>query len=441
MNSFQALGTFGFELEFLMLFRESGSQASLAFKGKDSDQTLKHPPEEPSGLTGIGDGDHTIHMKRIHYFGAEVAKKLADAGTATVYREKSHPKDDKPLNPDDEEAELGSFDDFRYGAYKENTIVPEDTMIWTDPAASGKRMAVRPETPEGHFWLGFEFVSKAYRYRDFESTKSDLEILCRTLRGNYFVSVNAGKDSKSASSRCGTHVHWGLGGRQYDLSTVKRVLTLMWMAEDKLMDLHASWRQDANKYVALLRRGANMAIDNTPKLPNWIGNLGEGEWMHEMDQNVPLGDQHNPKLQWIWRAETVDDLAMLIGEPKKLRRGSIGIMELLPAASDFAGKVRRSQLNTIEFRHMQGSLDPALIAAWIAVTAEIMSQCISLTPKDFKGLLQHISESVSIKGLTVQELLSALGVKPDVCNVFKSFDQHRLDHEADPKVSVFLPEL
>ncbi|KAI1645343.1 uncharacterized protein F4817DRAFT_343683 [Daldinia loculata] len=307
-------------------------------------------------------------------------------------------------------------------------------------------MAVRPQTPPGHFWLGFEFVSKAYRYHDFDIMKSDFDSTCRTLRANYLVSVNAGKDSGPASSRCGTHIHWGLSGAEYDLITVKRILTLMWVVEENLMGLHASWRQLANKYAALLQTGTNMATDNAPKLPSWIEDLGKGIWVYEMEQNVPPSVRESlhrdkPKVQWLWRAETVEDLAMLVGEPNKSRRASIGLMELLPATSNFPGKVRRSQLNTIEFRHMQGSLHPTLVAAWIEVTAAIMQPCVDLSPNQFRDLLNDVAIYLSSENSTVQGLLNKLGVSREACGLFEEYDQRRLDEEADPEISMFLAEL
>ncbi|KAI1212397.1 uncharacterized protein F4807DRAFT_457893 [Annulohypoxylon truncatum] len=441
---FSDVGTFGFELEFLVYLSESNI-TQLNPKPGEASQPFQQTLQEPYDLAKRGNGDHELHMKRLHHFGVEIADKLTEAGIPTAYREKGHPKDDDAPKLDQEDARLGSFDEFRYSSYKQCTIVPEETMIWTDPK-NGKRMAVRPETEDGHFWLGFEFVSKVFRYRDFEPMKLELETVCKTLRAKYSVSINAGKDSVHGSSRCSVHVHWGISGKEYNLLTVKRVLTLMWVTEDSLMDLHATWRGDARKYAALLQHGTNMAVDNTSKLPDWIDNLDNGDWRHEMEQNVPTEVRNSlhmnkAKIQWIWRAETVDDLVMLVGEVKKSRRASVAITELLPAASDFAGKVRRSQLNTIEFRHMQGSLNPALTTAWIDVTASIMRRCIDLSAQEFRSFIEDVSTCVSDKNLTVYYLLNKLGVGRETCNVFRSFDQEYLDKEADSRISVFLPEL
>ncbi|KAI1104198.1 hypothetical protein F4804DRAFT_201608 [Jackrogersella minutella] len=443
LNRFSDIATFGFELEFLVYFRESNITPPLQFKDEKFGRSPQQISEEPYASVKSGNDDYELHMKRLHYFGREIASKLDEAGIVTVYREKGHPKDGETLNVDNLGPTLGSFDEFCYGSYKKSTVVPEETMIWSDPV-NGKRMAVRPETEDGCFWLGFEFVSKAYRYPDLESMKSELKIICRTLRANYSVSINAGRDSIHGSSRCGVHVHWGLSGSEYNLLTVKRVITLMWVAEEMLMTLHATWRRDARKYAALLQQGTNMAIDNVSKLPSWIDHLGKGSWSHEMQQNVPTTvqgslHQNKPKAQWIWRAETMDDLVMLVGEAVKSRKASLAITELLPAASNFTGKSRRSQLNTIEFRHMQGSLHPALIAAWIEVTAAIMRRCFDMSPREFTSVLEDVAACVADRNSTIGNLLDKLGVASETSSIFKTFNQQRLDQEADSKIAVFLP--
>ncbi|KAI0887171.1 uncharacterized protein GGS22DRAFT_178382 [Annulohypoxylon maeteangense] len=435
---FSDVGTFGFELEFLVYLSESNTKTREAIP---SDQQAL---QEPYDSLNIGGGDHELHVKRLHHFGAEIAAKLTEAGIATAYKEKGHPKVDDAPKLNQEDARLGSFDEFCYSSYKKCTIVPEETMIWTDP--NKNRMAVRPETEKGHFWLGFEFVSKVYQYRDLHSMKLQLETVCKELRANYSVSINAGKDSMHGSSRCSVHVHWGVSGKEYSLLSVKRILTLMWVTEDTLMGLHATWRRDAKKYSALLQQGTNMAADKVSNLPGWIDNLGKGDWSDEMEQNIPARvrdslHENKPKVQWIWRAGTIDDLVMLVGEVNKSRRASVAITELLPADSDFTGKVRRSQLNTIEFRHMQGSLNPALVSAWIEVTASIMRRCIDMSAQDFTSFMEDISACVSNKNSSVQDLLDQLGIAPEIRSIFRSFDQKYLDKEADSRSSVFLPGL
>ncbi|KAI5928476.1 hypothetical protein F4810DRAFT_717068 [Camillea tinctor] len=446
---FYSTATFGFEIEFLVLFKEYGTSAPWVVKeGEDNGRIRKPVLEEPHDFNET-ESEHELHMSRLHYFGNQIARELTEAGVVAKYREKGHPTDDGFPNLKSDDSKLGPFDGFCYNAYRTTTIVPEETMIWTDPNMKGARMLVRPESPQGYFWLGFEIVSHAYRHRDFRSAQEDLMTICKTLRSKYMISINAGKDSEIGSSRCGIHIHWGLSGQQYKLLHIKRLLTLMWMTEEDLMGLHATWRQSAFKYAALLRRQTNMALDKGDALPRWLGDLDTGTpapWRTEMELNIPRPIweslyQNKPKVQWLWRADEVEDLAKLIGESKMSRKAAIGITELLPANSKFSGKVRRSCLNTIEFRHMQGSLCPELIAAWVEVTGKMVEICVRSSADDFKQFLEKVRVYALDKDWSAYTLLGILGVEENASRVFKEHNQHRLDEEADSDKTLFLPPL
>ncbi|KAI1494796.1 hypothetical protein F5X96DRAFT_693210 [Biscogniauxia mediterranea] len=425
---FHSTATFGFELEFLVLFKEYGTTAPWVFKEGEDDSKIQKPfPEEPHDFSGT-ESEHELHMKRLHYFGNEIAKALTEAGVVAEYRSKGHPTEDNLSDLQPNDAKLGPFDEFCYNAYRTTTTVPEETMIWTDPAMDGARMLVRPECPQGH----------AYRRRDFKSAEEDLMAICKILRSKYMISVNAGKDSHIGSSRCGIHIHWGLSGQQYKLLHVKRLLTLMWMTEDDLMGLHATWRQQTN-----------MALYKADALPRWLDDVDLGapaSWRDEMELNVPRPiweslHQNNPKIQWLWRTEEVEDLAKLIGEGNMSRKAAIAITELLPAGSKFSGKVRKSCLNTIEFRHMQGSLCPELIAAWIEVTGKMVEICVRYSAEDFTNFLEKVRVCAVDKEWSAYSLLEILGVEEGVNGVFKEHNQERLDEEADSDKRLFLPPL
>ncbi|KAI1505458.1 hypothetical protein F5X99DRAFT_429696 [Biscogniauxia marginata] len=433
-DSFEHMATFGFELEFLALFKEYGTLEPWVFKeGEEPNQTRKLFPEEPRYLGYVG-SEHELHMKRLHYFGKQIAELLTEAGVAVKYREKGHPNDDRVSGLEANDAKLGHFNEFCYDAYKTATVVSEETMIWTDPAVNGRRMSVRPNIQQGYFWLGFEIVSRAYQYRDFASAEEDLATICKTLRSKYIISVNAGRESETDSSRCATHVHWGLSGQPYELLHIKRLLTLLWVAEEELMGLHATCRQSMSKYAALLRKQTNMAMDKTGALPGWFNNIDTGtsaSWREEMEMHVPRLvweslHRGKPKVQWLWRADGVEDLARLVGESKASRKAAVGITELLPANFKFVGKVRKSRLNTVEFRHMQGSLCPELVVAWIEVTGKIVEICSRYSPEDFKNLLKEVMSCIAEKESTAYDLLGVLGIGEGLRSIFKVHDQKRL---------------
>ncbi|KAI0025009.1 hypothetical protein F4780DRAFT_489712 [Xylariomycetidae sp. FL0641] len=444
-HRFVTQGTFGFELEFLALFKKPGAIGPWVFSDHDNNNGLSSRtiPEEPTELGNDGT-EHDVHMRRLYHFGAEMAKRITEAGVETQFRRKGHPVDASLAGGEANDTPLGEFRNNCYEFYTTTTIVPEDTMIWTDPDIP--RKLVRPDAPAGYFWLGFEVVSKVYPAAERTAAEGDIGIISRALRENYLVSLNAGKDSPAGSSRCAVHVHWGLGGRPYRLLAIRRLLTLLWVAEGELMALHATWRQSAPKYAALLRRGTNMGTaGNARALPRWApdADLGTGPWSEEMERNVPASVREalhdgRAKARWLWRAESAQELAMLVGDAQRSRKAAVGIVETLPADASFAGKSRASQLHTLEFRHMQGSLDAARVGAWVRVTGRVVQACVELPAEAFKKLLERAERCVRDETSSVYELLGVLGVEPETCDVLKRHSQTLLDEQACTENGVFL---
>ncbi|CAJ2506103.1 Uu.00g002330.m01.CDS01 [Anthostomella pinea] len=442
-ESFRGKATFGFELEFLALFKEFGTKTP--WEGGDGTQCTQPILEEPPDINKTG-SDHELHMRRLHHFGGIIAQKLTEAGMYAEYREKGHPSADEVEGQPADDVKLGPFRGYRYTAYENTTVIPEETMIWTDPLVDGRRMLVRPAAQEGYFWLGFEVVSKAYLWQERQRAEAHLERTCRVLRANYRLSVNTGITSVKDSSRCSVHIYWGIRGLPLPLHNLKRLLTLLWVAEAKLLDLHATWKQEAIKYAAPLQKRTNMAMDKTDMLPSWVDedDAHAAPWRDEMERNVPpfvSQALHNgkAKVPWLWRAETVEDLAKLVGESDRSRKAAIAVTEHLPPQSEFWGKVRKSQLNTVEFRHMQGSLEPELVAAWIHVTARITEVCVDFDADEFHDLLGKVANCVDHGGPTaVYKLLDVLGVQRAVSQVFESHNQDKLDEEAKPEKAMFL---
>lgn len=244
---------------------------------------------------------------------------------------------------------LGQLVDGIYTGYKDViTISEEESHMWYQNATEeARRGPLKPNVREGFTPVTIEIASRVYRLDEFETAEREIETICQTIRENFNVFVNRGK----APRRCGTHIHWGCG-REWTDEEVKKLLSFTWSFEDQLMDLHASWRRDSAmaNYVALLRHHTTLAKQIRR------GQAGIDFNALQPRQRQILSDQ---AMRTIWAAQSKRELVAL-SSPNKVR-GAIGLQEILPVGSDL--KVRNSQLNTIEFRHMQGSLDPENISA------------------------------------------------------------------------------
>jgi hypothetical protein len=244
---------------------------------------------------------------------------------------------------------LGQRVDGIYTGYKDIiTISEEESHMWyQNTVEEARRGPMKPNVQEGFTPITVELASRVYRLDEFETAQREIESICRIVRANFNVFVNRGK----APRRCGTHIHWGCG-REWAADEVKRLLSFMWSFEDTLMDLHASWRRESAMahYVALIRHHTTLAKQ-----------MRRGQTGLDFNALLPRQRQllRDQATRTIWAAQSKRELVAL-SSPSRVR-GAIGLQEILPVGSDL--KVRNSQLNTIEFRHMQGSLDPGNISA------------------------------------------------------------------------------
>lgn len=350
-----------------------------------------------------------------------------------------------------------------FDAYAKHwTLSQEESLMYHDKGREDKM----PLQHAGVFWwCGFEVASEVFPGIDEGETK--IRLFCSALRQNFDVAVNLGRGKR----RPGVHVHWSRRGGFSDLA-IRKLLTVMWVIEDSLMDLHASWRygEDGRGYASRLRDNSILSLTedevvdfnlNIQKLPSYteamkiMENTLHGD-MHDEDEfrrYVPAPDSNTPSLRddehikRIWRAKTMKDIVELsCCRDGKYLRGAIGLQETLPWDSEHQHmKIRSSQLNTIEFRHMQGSLDPDNIMAWVKVTERIIQVCVPTitTDSEYKRILgglwgytQQGGQSRHILGM-----LDIMGVDDaEALEFFKKKPQSILDDEWDPdKTDLFLP--
>ncbi|KAK8091513.1 hypothetical protein PG997_001874 [Apiospora hydei] len=290
-----------------------------------------------------------------------------------------------------------------------------------------------------------------------------IESILTALTRTYPVSINAGADvwykppakrkstakALRAESRCGTHIHVGAEGVleyleapedpespspafQAALSmtmskrifAAKKILTLYWLIEPEIQQLHASWRSKDMRYSGLLREHTNLAYyfslkkdEEKPLHPyhkyEEEKNLAANHYdkakfdkelegiskthqipASELEQHEKLAARVLNKLTktksgtagdreaiaTIWKARSMDQLAWLCSNHFGNRRGSLCLHQLLPWNSDFAGGAVREpkrRIGTVEYRYMQASLDPEAVLAWADVVIKMTEPCVT----------------------------------------------------------------
>lgn len=255
-------------------------------------------------------------------------------------------------------------------------------------------------------------------YKDLDFFERDLQKVCDRIRNRFPVSINCGRKY----SRSSTHVHVGRSGKwdpddedlPFDLLEAKKMATAMYMLEPSLMTLHASWKQNYHRYAARLRGYTNLEgfceQERAPEV-DWkaeLAGLGpfdpspgpENEAFTRKDFRLDdrqrqLMESYSPTtespyvaaLGMIWGADDMTQLAWLLSCREGARRGAFSLHGLVRSKR---GVIGCRNLNTVEFRHMHGSLDVQDIMNWVRIVEKVVSSSVTPSDKNYEEFLRLI---------------------------------------------------
>ncbi|KAK0628331.1 hypothetical protein B0T17DRAFT_572332 [Bombardia bombarda] len=180
-----------------------------------------------------------------------------------------------------------------------------------------------------------------------------------------------------ANFSCDVHVHIGrLDGKPFDLATLKRLATLLWLAEPTLRSIRNPKSLNYhNKYTwgAELRQRSRIALllgaaGNTTSLAKTrIDDDETATILRKLERDKMLSRADARALQLIWSAATHQDLGQRLSgiEPKYRRMGF--------NFSAFGKEDDRAVVSprTVEFRIMEGTVEADLVAGWLAVCSKM----------------------------------------------------------------------
>lgn len=178
------------------------------------------------------------------------------------------------------------------------------------------------------------------------------------------------------NNTCALHIHVGLrslesqGHQEPELHlcqklvTLKKLATLLWLAEDRIMTLcHPLRRKPDGGWNASLRRSVSLE-DIVYNAPLFISKNNEeyAAWLGPAFESAGAASQHShviAKMSAIWTAKTWYQMASLLKHPEI--RGKL--------VFDFS---QLSRIGTVEFRPMEASFDEALMKHWTAICTRIV---------------------------------------------------------------------
>ncbi len=273
----------------------------------------------------------------------------------------------------------------------------------SDVTCEGRRYHGNSYPTSQYEWAGLEVQTRVMPASDIlePRTDSELDRICQILRGKFRTQVN---------DRCGVHVNVGCDApRGMGRLQMNKAIALYWIIEPILYEVIAPHRSRSEHSFRISHDSVLAASRfNVPERSE-IGDLGavlheETQAMRDCIpdciQNLP-GWNERMSIARIFAAKDIqlfEDL--LLSASNNIWRGGL-------ACRSRGGK------NVLEFRQLEGSLDPGLVKLWARVCLVVVTAA-SLDASSFKGLMQKVYTKVldnryNRRKYGWQELLRDLG--------------------------------
>ncbi|KAK8098326.1 uncharacterized protein PG998_013812 [Apiospora kogelbergensis] len=260
-------------------------------------------------------------------------------------------------------------------------------------------------------WDGMELTSEVLSSTDPDRVRKITEV-CRTIR-SHRVHLNGNTS---------VHTHVGRGDDGFTIKTVKKLITFLWFADNKLFEFHHPSRMN-NPFCRKISEFSSLTDVNHENMID----TADLEGLRQMAQHVPEtmetmeeGVYRNKyiQLKHMWGQVEVTEIAqsMLIkeiGTTVVQPRGSVGFRRFMPQ-----GKTG-GNTNTFEFRHMAGSLDPEHILHWAQVCIGIVEFARNTNASKFREQIAkflHPPQGIRYGGV---EILEDLGLVKEA-NFFRT---------------------
>ncbi|KAF5650243.1 hypothetical protein F52700_405 [Fusarium sp. NRRL 52700] len=238
---------------------------------------------------------------------------------------------------------------------------------------------------------GLEIISRVLR--DTPECWEEVLNMISILRNNFRLTV--GKS-------CGFHIHVSKGTGPMLLHLVRKVSVLMYLAENIVYLLCCPGRRKS-RY--------------TPSLASLLEPLCTDQWSDmnvpaDFEQYIPVDKIVNRRtlgiLKMLWTAKTLQRLKLLI-TPSMGSKSCLGLSKC-HSFDEFGGGSEDECKGTVEFRYLEGTLNPELILRWSQLIVSLFQFADLASPEAWQNFVPTVLQC------------PALGrMDPNVLRVFLSF--------------------
>ncbi|KAF3804991.1 hypothetical protein GCG54_00005736 [Colletotrichum gloeosporioides] len=232
---------------------------------------------------------------------------------------------------------------------------------------------------------GFEISSPIFRDRA-SDCRQILEVLA----------ILRAETRPMLDGTCGTHVHVG-SVRPFTLTALKKLACLAWVVDPILSTLVHPVR-GAVHHAAPLRTGSNLAENTSMRSYEDLVIGGDDKMLVvEIDSHLPmrgLPRRLQDEFTCIWGANDHNRLTGLLAAANGTMppRGSISFDKInCMSGSAFPyGPWEPVLVGTVEFRALEGTLDPVLVAHWARLAVAIVQTAVEAEPAEFFKIMTRL---------------------------------------------------
>lgn len=325
-----------------------------------------------------------------------------------------------------------------------HTILKEDLeekRFWESSWIVKKANSAEPLDGEkslnGYIWVPVEICSPKMHLKD-AGTRLRMQKVLGALSSSHRLAANCS---------CEAHIHLGrMDGRPWSLGTLKRLATLLWVAEPVLRAIRDpkspnfnhvyTWGFEMREHSRLAELVGNPMTPSSSRyavsVPNKCSGISDCQVASTLQTRDAVPAKELTAITEIWKTTSHLGLGRLLsGREKKYRRLGFNF-------SAFGEEDERARRNprTFEFRIMEGSVEIGLILGWLAICGTIAEVAVVKTDTHFAAALslllqqtdrtQHktarnFGETLGARrGREFRELMRALGVSR---NNYRGFEE------------------
>ncbi|KXX78576.1 hypothetical protein MMYC01_204498 [Madurella mycetomatis] len=293
----------------------------------------------------------------------------------------------------------------------------EEKRFWESSWIVKKANSAEPLDGEkslnGYIWVPVEICSPKMRLRD-AGTRLRMQKVLTALSSSHRLAANCS---------CEVHIHLGhMDGRSWSLGTLKRLATLLWVAEPVLRAIRDpnspnfnhvyTWGFEMRKHSRLAELVGNPMTHSSSRyavpVPKACSGISDYQVASTLQARNAVPVKEVKAITEIWKTTSHLELGRLLsGREKKYRRLGFNF-------SAFGEEDERARRNprTVEFRIMEGSVEIDLILGWLAICGTIAEAAVVKTDTRFAAalsLLLHQADQAQHK--TARNFVETLGAR------------------------------